>query len=338
MEKIKINIRLYRIYFQAEISAEDTHEYCELLSILESEYQQLRDLSAGRMLDLDTLIAFIRGAQHEIVWINEREDIEVSRNWSDIKQLDLPMLQNYYKQLLHEIELREPRFNDVHNKGAALLNQGHPAIHVIEFYLNAMQRKWDWLLALSKCLEQHLRDALNLNSFMEDANAAEEWMIKQSEMLARKYNKSEFSLEEGEQMLRELDEISELIKKYHSILMTLTERSSQISPLWQRGEQIQRPISVIALADYTDKDITIREGDECILVDNSDLIRWKIRGPSSAEIFVPSVVFRILPPDSRITAYLNRLHTNLEKLRRLWAQKHRMVRYNMVLNTMAQIR
>lgn len=95
---------------------------------------------------------------------------------------------------------------------------------------------------------------------MEDANAAEEWMIKQSEMLGRKYNRSEFSLEEGEQMLHELDEISELIKKYHSILMTLTERSSQISPLWQRGERIQRPISIVALADYTDKDITIREG------------------------------------------------------------------------------
>ncbi|VDK79013.1 unnamed protein product [Litomosoides sigmodontis] len=323
---------------QAEISAEDTHEYCELLSILESEYQQLRDLSAGRMLDLDTLIAFIRGAQQEIVWINEREDIEVSRNWSDIKQLDLPMLQNYYKQLLHEIELREPRFNDVHNKGAALLNQGHPAIHVIEFYLNAMQRKWDWLLALSKCLEQHLRDALNLSSFMEDASAAEEWMIKQSEMLGRKYNRSEFSLEEGEQMLRELDEINELIKKYHSILMTLTERSSQIAPLWQRGERIQRPISIVALADYVDKDTVIREGDECILMDNSDLIHWNIRGPGGAEVSVPSVVFRILPPDARITTYLNRLHASLEKLRRLWGQKHRMVRYNMVLNTMSQIR
>ncbi|VDM67685.1 unnamed protein product [Strongylus vulgaris] len=38
--------------FQAEVSAEDTYEYCELLRVLESEYQQLRDLSAGRMLDL----------------------------------------------------------------------------------------------------------------------------------------------------------------------------------------------------------------------------------------------------------------------------------------------
>ena len=81
------------------MSAEDSHEYCELLRILESEYQQLRDLSAGRMLDLDSLIAFIRAAQLELIWIHEREDIEVSRNWSDINQLDLPMLQNYYKQV-----------------------------------------------------------------------------------------------------------------------------------------------------------------------------------------------------------------------------------------------
>lgn len=79
-------------------------------------------------------------------------------------------------------------------------------------------------------------------------------------------------------------------------------------------------------------------GDECILIDNSDLIRWNIRAPGGAEILVPSVVFRILPPDARITTYLNRLHTSLEKLRRLWGQKHRMVRYNMVLNTMSQIR
>lgn len=35
----------------------------------------------------------------ELVWVSEREEIEVTRNWSDIKQLDLPMLTNYYKQV-----------------------------------------------------------------------------------------------------------------------------------------------------------------------------------------------------------------------------------------------
>jgi uncharacterized protein (DUF488 family) len=99
---------------QAEISTEESHEYCQLLARLEHAYQQLRDLSAGRMLDLvglplvnsnsircfqDSLIAFIRAAQQELVWIHERETIEVARNWSDINQLDLPMLQNYYKQV-----------------------------------------------------------------------------------------------------------------------------------------------------------------------------------------------------------------------------------------------
>lgn len=102
---------------QAEIAAEDSEAYCELLSRLESDYQQLRDLSTGRMLDLDSLIAFVRAAQQELSWIAEREDLEVTRNWSDVSQLDLPMLHNYYKQLLHEIELRDDQFNAVHNQG-----------------------------------------------------------------------------------------------------------------------------------------------------------------------------------------------------------------------------
>jgi len=54
--------------------------------------------NAGYQLQ-DSLIAFIRAAQLELVWIHDREDIEVTRNWSDINQLDLPMLQNYFRQV-----------------------------------------------------------------------------------------------------------------------------------------------------------------------------------------------------------------------------------------------
>ena len=58
-------------------------------------------------------MAFVRSAQVELLWINQREELEATRNWSDVGQLDLPMLQNYYKQLLHEVELREEQFNSV---------------------------------------------------------------------------------------------------------------------------------------------------------------------------------------------------------------------------------
>ena len=43
--------------------------------------------------------------------------------------------------------------------------------------------------------------------FLEEAQDAEHWMEEQSEMLERNYNRTDFSLEDGERYLRELDEI-----------------------------------------------------------------------------------------------------------------------------------
>ncbi|GMT26946.1 hypothetical protein PFISCL1PPCAC_18243, partial [Pristionchus fissidentatus] len=322
---------------QSEITAEDSVEYCELLRVLESEYQQLRDLSAGRMLDLDSLIAFVRAAQQELVWVSEREEIEVHRNWSDINQLDLPMLSNYFKQLLHEMELREPQYNDVHNRGAALLNQGHPAIQVIEVYIQTLKKQWDWLLNLSKCLESHLRDANNLKQFMEDAASAEASIKEHVELLERNYNRTDFSLEEGERMLMEMDNYKELLDRIQSILHSLHERCATISPLWQRGERIAKPMTVTALCDYEDTNVNIRAGDDVILIDNGDLVHWKIQDVMGKQGIVPSVVFRIPPPDTRLTAWLTRLLQQFEKLRKLWDLKHRMIRFYMVLNTMKTI-
>uniref|UniRef100_A0A914Z2L8 Desmoplakin SH3 domain-containing protein n=1 Tax=Panagrolaimus superbus TaxID=310955 RepID=A0A914Z2L8_9BILA len=266
---------------QAEISAEESHEYCELLAVLESEYQQLRDLSAGRMLDLDSLIAFIRAAQLELIWIHEREDIEVTRNWSNIERLDLPMLQNYFKQLLHEMNY--------------------------------------------------------VKNFQEEVAVIEEWIKSQTEHLENNYNQTNFSVEEGERWLRELNEIREVIQRYHTLLMTLAERSAQISPLWQRGERIRQPIPVTAWCDYKGKDIEIRAGDEVTLIDNSDLINWVVRGVDGVQSTVPSVVFRIPPPDPQLTNHLARLAAQLDKMRKLWDRKHRMIRFNMMISTMKSI-
>ena len=73
------------------------------------------------------------------------------------------------------------------------------------------------------------------------------------------------------------------------------------------------------------------------LFDNSDLIKWVIRDLSGVEGTVPSVVFRIPPPDPKLTNLLSRLLQQFEKLKKLWEKKHRMVRFNMVLNTMKTI-
>ncbi|KAL3085381.1 hypothetical protein niasHS_010450 [Heterodera schachtii] len=40
------------------------------------------------------------------------------------------------------------------------------------------------------------------------------------------------------------------------------------------------------------------------------------------EASVPSVVFRIPPPDPRLASFLSRLHNQFEKLRKLWDRTH----------------
>lgn len=82
----------------------------------------------------------------------------------------------------------------------------------------------------------------------------------------------------------------------------------------------------------------IRKGDECLLLDNRDLIKWVIRSPEGIEDTVPSVVFRIPPPDQRLVGYINRLRTQYDRLRKLWLEKHRRVRFNMVLLTIRLVR
>lgn len=84
--------------------------------------------------------------------------------------------------------------------------------------------------------------------------------------------------------------------------------------------------------------IVIRKGDECILLDNSDMIRWLVRTPEGVEGIVPSVVFRVPPPDERILGYLQRLQAQFDRLRRLWLEKNRMIRFNMILKMARDIR
>lgn len=79
-------------------------------------------------------------------------------------------------------------------------------------------------------------------------------------------------------------------------------------------------------------------GDEVTLLDNYDRISWTVKDVTGRQGAVPSVVFRIPPPDSRIQDFSTRLRIQFERLRKLWELKNRRVRYNMILNTMRTVR
>ncbi len=47
------------------------------------------------MSDLETLQDFLQSASNHLVWLNEKEEIELTRDWSD-RDLNLPNIQQYY--------------------------------------------------------------------------------------------------------------------------------------------------------------------------------------------------------------------------------------------------
>lgn len=64
--------------------------------MLQKLYSELLVLSNKRLSDLETLQDFLQSATNELMWLNEKEDTEISRDWTD-KDLNLTNIHHYYE-------------------------------------------------------------------------------------------------------------------------------------------------------------------------------------------------------------------------------------------------
>ena len=51
--------------------------------------------------------------------------------------------------------------------------------------------------------------------------------------------------------------------------------------------------------------MSISKGEDCLLLDNSQRIKWKVRNSTGIEGLVPAVCFLIPPPDQETIDYAN---------------------------------
>lgn len=61
---------------------------------LERGYSELLVMSNKRLSDLESLLDYIQTATSELMWLNEKEDTEVSRDWS-ARNLKLVEIEQY---------------------------------------------------------------------------------------------------------------------------------------------------------------------------------------------------------------------------------------------------
>lgn len=81
---------------QVNFTGDELNLYQQRLSQLQKVYTELLSTSNKRLLDLDALQDFLQQASAELQWLNDREQVEIQRDWA-AKDLDLPGIHRYYE-------------------------------------------------------------------------------------------------------------------------------------------------------------------------------------------------------------------------------------------------
>ena len=84
-------------------------------------------------------------------------------------------------------------------------------------------------------------------------------MIKQGSLLNTHFNKPSLNLDEGERLIREIQEMQNELTKYHEQLDSLETRSTDIVPLKARRELVQHPTYVTALCAYKQLNVSAKD-------------------------------------------------------------------------------
>ena len=66
------------------------------LTDLKKSYNELLVLINKRLVDLELLQDFIQSATAELIWLNEKEEVEIARDWS-AKSLNITEIERYYE-------------------------------------------------------------------------------------------------------------------------------------------------------------------------------------------------------------------------------------------------
>lgn len=87
---------------QTKFTGDELNLYQQRLNQLQKIYAELLSTSTKRLSDLDSLQHFLAQASAELQWLNEKEQIEITRDWAD-KHLDLPSVHRYYEVCYYNI-------------------------------------------------------------------------------------------------------------------------------------------------------------------------------------------------------------------------------------------
>nr|XP_019946702.1 PREDICTED: dystonin [Paralichthys olivaceus] len=298
--------------------------YSEKLNKLENQYERLLSCSRERQSHLENLLDFVSQATQELIWLNEKEEEEVAFDWSD-RNGNISKKRDYHADLMRELDEKEEVIKSVQDKAERLMFKNHPAKITIEAYRAAMQTQWSWILQLCSCVEQHLKENAVYFEYFSDAKESIDYLKNLQDAIQRKYSCDRTSsLHRLEDVIQESMDEKEQLLQYRSTVAGLVGRAKNIVQLRPRNPEspVRSSISVKAICDYRQIEITIYKDDECVLANNSHRAKWKVINPAGNEAMVPSVCFTVPPPNREAVDMATRTEQLYQNVLALWHHSH----------------
>ncbi|XP_062995874.1 microtubule-actin cross-linking factor 1 isoform X2 [Elgaria multicarinata webbii] len=323
VEDLGSSVKDARMY-EGKMSPNFRTSYTETLSKLETQYCKLMETSSFRLRHLQSLYEFVSRATTELIWLNEKEEEELAYDWSD-NNPNMAAKRNYFSELTMELEEKQDVFCSLQDTAEMLSLENHPAKQTVEAYSAAVQTQWQWIKQLCLCVDEHVKENTAYFQFFSDARDSETYLRNLQDTIKRKYScDHNTSLTRLEDLLQDsMDEKEQLIQSKSSVA-SLVGRSKGIVQLKPRNPDhvLKNTISVKAVCDYRQIEITICKNDECVLEDNSQRTKWKVISPTGNEAMVPSVCFLVPPPNKEAADVANRVEQLYQKVMALWHQLH----------------
>lgn len=323
---------------KSNLSGDEALLYQQSLNQLKKVYAELLSLSTKRLCDLHALHDFISTATDELDWLSAHENIEMNRDWSDVS-MDLSALNHNYKQLVGEYNGREQQIRALMEKGEGLVAQ-HPASKLVAGFMQEIQEQRSWVYQLVNCFEIHFKHLAEFQNFYNDIGEQKEWLVARKELLDTKYSDSDFNLDRGDILLREMQTILDELNHFNVIIDKLSKRAQTIVPLTERSEHVSnKQYTVQSLTTYKQDDkIVLEKGEGAQLLDTSGQVKWHIRTSRGGEKIIPSVCLMIPPPNNEALELVGKLRLSKQKMIELWQNKQVQLRRNMILATIRVVK
>ncbi|CAH1781428.1 unnamed protein product [Owenia fusiformis] len=283
------NVKKYKSEINKAILTEDIKADS---NNLETMYEILTNISSKK-LDCLTVLQEVSGLEELCGNLG---------NQIDTKSVELASKYQKSDQLVTEKD--EEKRTKTSGKDLSMAAQG---------CIYALKENWIWMTKLMGCLDVHVKNAAEYHQFFHDADEYETWLYGVYEDISggMEHEKFKGTYQEAQQLLIEIQNILTSYRQWHHRSDHMFERARQVVPVDKRTTHIEAPEPIRALCHYKTSEISIREGEELLLIDNKDSQKWRVKNYLDREADVPALICLIPPPDGKAVELAIRLRLQL---------------------------